>query len=148
MGQDDVSSMVDCLVATVDFPSVNVAVEEYVRLRDDLRVLQSDFKEQEMQLKGRLEQISQWVKSKADELGVDSFKTPSGTAYRKKKVHYSVDDWETFTTWVRETNNFQCLEKRVAKIATQEIVDNGDGLPPGLRFFEEEEFLVNRPKGK
>ena len=131
----------------VQFKSIDEAIEAYVATRDELRAKQQAFKLEEDAMKLRMEQISMWLRDKADELGVDSFKTQFGTAYRSVKTSYRVatGGWDNFIGWVKETGNFQCLEKRVAKLATKEIHDDTGEIPPGLDYVAEVEFDVRRP---
>ena len=131
----------------VKFKSIDEAIEAYVNTRDELRAKQQAFKLEEDAMKLRMEQISMWLRDKADELGVDSFKTQFGTAYRSVKTSYRVatGGWDNFIGWVKETGNFQCLEKRVAKLATKEIHDDTGAIPPGLDYVAEVEFDVRRP---
>ena len=131
----------------IKFKSIDEAIEAYVSTRDELRAKQQAFKLEEDSMKARMEQISMWLRDKADELGVDSFKTQFGTAYRSVKTSYRVatGGWDSFIGWVKETGNFQCLEKRVAKLATKEIHDDTGEIPPGLDYVAEVEFDVCRP---
>ena len=131
----------------VKFKSIDEAIEAYVNTRDELRAKQQAFKLEEDAMKLRMEQISMWLRDKADELGVDSFKTQFGTAYRSVKTSYRVatGGWDAFIGWVKVTGNFQCLEKRVAKLATKEIHDDTGAIPPGLDYVAEVEFDVRRP---
>ena len=131
----------------VKFKSIDEAIEAYVNTRDELRAKQQAFKLEEDAMKANMEQISMWLRDKADELGVDSFKTQFGTAYRSVKASYRVatGGWDNFIGWVKETGNFQCLEKRVAKLATKEIHDDTGEIPPGLDYVAEVEFDVRRP---
>ena len=131
----------------VKFKSIDEAIEAYVNTRDELRAKQQAFNLEEDAMKLRMEQISMWLRDKADELGVDSFKTQFGTAYRSVKTSYRVatGGWDNFIGWVKETGNFQCLEKRVAKLATKEIHDDTGAIPPGLDYVAEVEFDVRRP---
>ena len=131
----------------VKFKSIDEAIEAYVNTRDELRAKQQAFKLEEDAMKANMEQISMWLRDKADELGVDSFKTQFGTAYRSVKTSYRVatGGWDNFIGWVKETGNFQCLEKRVAKLATKEIHNDTGEIPPGLDYVAEVEFDVRRP---
>ena len=131
----------------IKFKSIDEAIEAYVNTRDELRAKQQAFKLEEDAMKANMEQISMWLRDKADELGVDSFKTQFGTAYRSVKTSYRVatGGWDNFIGWVKETGNFQCLEKRVAKLATKEIHDDTGEIPPGLDYVAEVEFDVRRP---
>jgi translation initiation factor 2 beta subunit (eIF-2beta)/eIF-5 len=130
------------------FTSIDEAIKAYVDTRDQLRARQHEFKIEEEGLKTVLEQISMWLRDKADELGVDSFKSNQyGTAFRSIKTSYRVatGQWDTFIGWVKETGNFQCLEKRVAKLATAEIYKETGVVPPGLDHIVEVEMDVRRP---
>ena len=131
----------------VKFKSIDEAIEAYVNTRDELRAKQQAFKLEEDAMKANMEQISMWLRDKEDELGVDSFKSQFGTAYRSVKTSYRVatGGWDNFIGWVKETGNFQCLEKRVAKLATKEIHDDTGEIPPGLDYVAEVEFDVRRP---
>lgn len=126
--------------------SVADAVAKYVETRDKLRLLQKNFNEKEAELKDELSVISMWLRDRADEMGVDNFKTKFGTAYRSKKTSYRIEDWDAFVRYIKETDNFTLIEKRCAKRATAEVHES-EGLPPGLTYLEETEFLVNRAKG-
>lgn len=137
---------------SVKFDSIAEAVAKYVELRDQLAEERQSFEAYEASVKDSMEKISMWLRDKGDELSVDSFATPSGTAYRNTKTYYRLDGenaWEQFTKWIHETGNFQCLEKRVAKLATAEILEETGELPPGIVKHTEVEFNVRRPtKGK
>ena len=130
------------------FTSLEMAIKRYVEERDALRVAMAVAKKIEDEAKDRMHMISMWLRDKGDQLGVDSFKTQYGTAYRSVKVSYRMGDWSTFIDWVKETGNFQCLEKRVAKLATKEIHDESGVVPPGIEYAAEVEFDVRRPTKK
>jgi len=128
----------------VEYNTIDEAVEDYRKIRDDLTERRREFKSIEASLKGTLEEISMWLRDKSDELGVDSFKTSAGTAYRTTKTRYSVADWNEFSSWVLDNEMLQCLEKRPAKLAVQEVVDETGEIPPGLSFFAEVEMQVRK----
>lgn len=132
---------------TNGFKTIDEAVGSYVSLRDELKAKQQAFKQEEDSIKLQLEQMAMWIRDKADELGVDSFKTQYGTAFRSVKTSYKVatGGWETFIDWIKETGNFQCLEKRAAKLAVKEIHDDTGEVPPGLSYSAEVEINVRRP---
>jgi hypothetical protein len=127
------------------FKSIDEAIRQYVERRDTLSRYMAGVKIYEEAAKEELSKISMWLRDKGDELGIDSFKTQYGTAYRSIKVSYRMGDWESFISWVKENNAFQCLEKRVAKNATKEIHDETGEVPPGINYVAEVEFDVRRP---
>lgn len=132
------------------YETITEAVACYVELRDAFREDSAMFNEHEQNVKGELERISMWLRDKGDELGVDSFATPSGTAYRKINTTYRTQDWASFLEWMKATDNLQCVEKRPAKLAVKEVIeqDPNHEVPPGLEAFVEVEFAVNRPSAK
>lgn len=133
----------------VNFENVGEAVRVYVDMRDALRIHQKEAKEKEEEIKDFLSKISMWLRDKADELGVDSFKTPFGTAYRNTKRKYRIEDWDEFIGWVMESGNTHLLEKRVAQRAAREYEEAESCVPSGLETLDEVEFNVLRPtKGR
>jgi hypothetical protein len=133
----------------VKFDKIEDAIEAYVNVRNELRLHMKTAKTKEDELKFFLEQVSMWLLNQADKLGVDQFKSAKyGTAYRKTSKTFRVGNWDDFISWVAETQNFQCLEKRVAKRAAMEIFATDGEVPPGLNYIEEIEFAVLSPGKK
>lgn len=133
------------------YDTIQTAVGNYVELRDMLGIERKSWETFEGETKNEMERISMFLRDKGDELGVDSFATPYGTAYRNTKTSYRIeqDGWEKFSKWMAETDNLQCVEKRPAKLSVKEILDTTGELPPGLYQEVEVEFNVRRPtKGK
>lgn len=129
----------------LQFSTIAEAIETYVATRDDLAEKRKAYNQYEANAKAFMNRIQVFIHQKANELGVDSFKTAAGTAYRAVKTQYRTDDWDTFLTWLKETGNYQCLEKRPAKLAVKEIHDETGNVPPGLLHHVEVEFDVRRP---
>lgn len=126
---------------------VNEIILEYLGNRDRLDEERHAYNAIERDIKGRLEMMSMVMREKADSIGVDSFPVRGvGTAYRNQKISYRVADWAAFSQWVIDTNNLQCLEKRVAKLATVEVEKSTGAVPPGINKEVEVEFLVRRNK--
>ena len=128
-----------------EYKDIQQAVGNYVIYRDMLGIERKAFEDHERDIKDEMTRISMWLRDRGDELGVDSFNTPYGTAYRNVKTSYRVETWDDFAEWIMQTNNMQCVEKRPAKLAVKEIFDTTGQLPPGLNEFIEVEFNVRRP---
>lgn len=127
------------------FKSIDEAVRVYIEHRNALKAYMARVKIVEETTKSDMAKISMWMRDKADELGIDSFKTQYGTAFRNVKTSYRMGDWNEFIKWVVETGNTQCLEKRVAKNSTKEIHDADGIVPPGINYSAEVEFDVRSP---
>jgi hypothetical protein len=125
--------------------SIKELIQMGVEIRDNLREESRKFNQFEASAKGMIARVSQALKTKGDELGVDSFKTEEGTAYRNLKESYRVGSWDLILPYIIETSNWQMLEKRVAKLATKEIHKSTGSIPPGVEYIAEEEFVIRRP---
>lgn len=129
----------------IKFENLDAAINTYVATRDDLAAERKAYNAYEAKAKNYMDRIEMFIKSIADELGVDSVRTQSGTAYRTVKTAYRVGDWDAYVKWLQETGNFQCLEKRAAKNAVKEVHDETGEIPPGLEYHVEVGFDVRRP---
>lgn len=129
----------------INFENLDDAINTYVATRDALAAERKIYNSYEAKAKHYLERIEMFIKDKADELGVDSVRTQSGTAYRSVKTQYRVGNWEAYIEWLIETGNFHCVEKRAAKNAVKEIHDDTGVVPPGLEYHVEVGFDVRRP---
>lgn len=148
---DDLNSMIEACdeVAPADeiVPeeiNIEALVAEYRDLRASLDVKRREWQDFEAETKDKMDQISMKLREVADKMGVDSFATPAGTAYRMVKESFRVGDWPSIVAYVKATDNFQILEKRVAKLATKEIYEATGELPPGVEYSAEVEFVVRK----
>ena len=131
----------------LDFEKIDDAIEAFVEMREVKRKFDKDMKAKSAEIEFFLDSISMWLRDKADQIGVDSFVSKKyGTAYRNIKKSYRVSDWDEFIEYIKETDNFQLLEKRVAKKAAAEIHAEERAVPPGLTYVEEVEFNVLSPR--
>ena len=127
-------------------PSSNIskAVGKYIILRDKLGSIRKAYTLFEDSVKGRQETLNVMMVQKGQEDGVDSFKTPLGTAFKKIKNSYRVQDWDAYSTWLIENDNMHCVEKRAAKTAVEEIhIETGE-VPPGLEHIQEIEYQFRK----
>lgn len=131
-----------------EFKNVGDAVKMYVAYRDELREWKRAMDVEEAKRKEELEKIEVWLLSKADDMGVDSFKTEFGTAYKSKSEHFRVGDWAAVCDYVRKTDNFTIFEKRIAKLATKEIIEVDGAIPDGVEYSSEFVMRVMRPGKK
>lgn len=129
----------------INFATLDDAINTYVATRDDLAAERKAYNQYEAKAKNYMDRIEMFIKEKADELGVDSIRTKSGTAYRTVKTSYRVGNWDEYLEWMKQTGNFHCLEKRAAKLAVKEIHDETGEVPPGLEYHAEVGFDVRRP---
>lgn len=149
---------IDEIISSIDFklqeleveldqivPSnIGLAIQKYIAIRDRMSQTRKLFSNFEDTCKSRQNVLNAYLVSKGDELGTTSFKTDYGTAFKQVKESYRVSDWDEFSNWVLETKNLQCVEKRAAKHAVKEILEETSELPPGLSIHAEVEYAFRR----
>lgn len=130
---------------------VNVGdlVGEYVAKRDRLSQIRKKWKEIEARMKAEMEVIEIQVLEVARTLGVNSFKTDHGTAFKVDKDFARVggpEGWEKLCRYMVENNDFGLVEKRIAKLHFKEVM-NEMGVAPadiGVEYVIEEVIQVRR----
>jgi len=128
---------------------VDKLIEMYRAERDQLATDRKGYKAREARVKLHLSIISMVLRDRADLAGgVDTFATPSGTAFRNKKEFFKVSDWTDFSSYVLKTGNVQLLQKRVSPNAVKELREAEGQLPPGIENRVEVEFSVRSPTAR
>ena len=117
----------------------------YRQLRDIKKSMQERHKEELAPINAKLARLEAAMLQQMDELGVDSFKTPDGTAYRSERRTYKVEDGDAFFTYVVDHHLTHLLEKRVAKAAADEYLESQGELPPGVRVDIEQRANFRAP---
>lgn len=124
-----------------------ILIEKYIEIRDYLSNERKKWKELEENLKSDLSKIEAAILRFQDYIGTESISSKLGTAFRVKKEHYQMGDWDKFIEYVILTENYQMLEKRVAKNATKEVLKNDTDLIPeniGVRYTSEYTIQIRR----
>lgn len=127
--------------AEVDLGSL---VEKYIQLRDKKKIIQDGVKEKLAKIDSVLEKIEGLLLATFTEMGVESIKSPAGTAYTSRRSSATVADWDASFGWIRETENWSMLERRVNKSAVEAYKTETGELPPGVAWNEEITVNVRR----
>lgn len=161
--EDDIREIETLQKKEAEKPVKNVGqlINEYIAFRDELSDLRKTFKTAESIIKESMELIEGELLEIQRKLGLSSTSAGGLTAYQIPKVSIRMGDWDTFSAWLLKTKNFQCVEKRCAKLACLEIQDefdawnkaNPDETPKllsdiGLNKQEEIAIQVRRTAGK
>ena len=117
-------------------------IEKYVEIRDNLAEKRREFKKIEVDIKSDLEKIEVEILEFQNKIGVTSISSTVGTAYKIKKEYYAMKDWNKFIEFVVNTKNYQMLEKRVAKIATKEVLTEKDLAPAEIGVDYSSEYCI------
>jgi len=127
---------------------VGDVINRYVNLRDSLKEWKKEVEIEEAARKKVLEELEVKLLIKADEDGVESFKTIYGTAFKSLTEHYRIANWPSFIEYVKKTDNFALLQKRVTKTVAKEVHVETGLLPDGLDYYSEFTMNVRRPTKK
>lgn len=128
--------------------TVDEVIAAYVKLRTKKDAIEAETKDRVKGIKEKLEQLEAWLKEKADEQGVTSFKTKHGTAFLTTTDYANVGDWDAVLEFIRENEAFDMLEKRISKIAVRGYIEANKEVPPGVNYGTKLEVNVRKPAVK
>ena len=124
---------------------INTLIGAFVNCRDDLKKHADAFKKIEKVHKEAMATISERLMELANKQGVESFKTKSGTAFKKVGFRIEVEDWPEALKYIIKHDLGHILTKSVGKVAAKEFMDaNKSQLPPGLKYRGMVEIQVRR----
>lgn len=120
-------------------------IAAYVNCRDSLDKERKAYKAVEKEHKEDMAAIAEKLMEAANAQGVESFKTKSGTAFKKQGYRISVKDWDEALKYIVKYDLTHMLTKSVTKAAAKEFMDaNKNQLPPGLKYEGFVEIQVRR----
>lgn len=126
-------------------PKISSVVDGYIKLRDKKAALKAGYDAEVAPIEAQLEKLEAYLLAESDKLGVQSFKTPLGTAYKATRVSTTVAAWDDFKNWVVSNDAWHFLEHRVSKAAVEEYRKESDGaVPPGVNISITNTFNVRR----
>lgn len=121
-------------------------VSQYITLRDRKSELKQHYDVKVRDLDQLLDRIEARLLETFEASGVDSVKTPAGTAYRSTRASVSVADRDSYFGWILQdpTERMVFLESRANKTAVEQFKAANDDLPPGLNWREERVVNIRR----
>ena len=125
--------------------TVGDVIDTYLKLRNRKDAIESEAKARVKEIKDKLEKLEAWLKIKADEEGVTSFKTTNGTAFLTVVDYANVADWDATLEFIRVNQAYDLLEKRVSKTAVRSYIENDKTVPPGINYGTKVEINVRKP---
>jgi hypothetical protein len=111
-------------------------VQAYIDLRNKKSQLKAQYEAKVAKYERTQDLIEASMLQKFEQMGVDSVKTPMGTAYAQTRASASVGDWDTFIGFVKEHDAYEMIERRVSKAAIEQYKAVHADLPPGVNFSE------------
>lgn len=125
--------------------SVEKLVATYIKIRDARDEIKREMEEKVAELQADLDAINQTLLDHFKEQGIDSARTPFGTAYRTIKSRYWTNDWDAMRSFIAEHDAFDLLEKRIHQSNMKQFLEeNPDLHPAGLNVDSEYSVTVRR----
>jgi len=116
-------------------PKVEDVIGMYLKLRSRKEAIENEVKDKVSGIKEKMSKIEAWIQHKADKDGVTSFSSKGvGTAFLTKTDYASVADWDAVLNYVKEHEAYELLERRVAKKAVRELIEEHGQVPSGITY--------------
>lgn len=120
-------------------------VEAYIKLRDRRDRRKADYEAADAADRAKQEKIEAYLLKEFNESGIDSIKTPFGTAYKSTRVSITTADKEAFfMNWVVPNQAWEFVDIKANKTAIQQYQSAHDDIPPGLNWSETLEVKIRR----
>jgi hypothetical protein len=121
--------------------------QQYVMLRDKIKVLTDEFKQTLKPYQDALEQLENVMLAALNEQNVQSIKTNAGTFYKTIQASATIADSDQFTRFVIGSEAWDLVDWRANKSAVQALVDASGAAPPGVNYSTHIKVNVRRANG-
>lgn len=119
-------------------------VAKYIELRDTKSRFKAEYDEKVAKIDAALSQIEGTLLKTFDTAGVDSMKTPFGTAYTSIQASASIADADVFREFVKKNDAWEMFQNRVSKTAVEQFKAVHNDVPPGINWREERVVNIRR----
>lgn len=117
--------------------TLNDLVEKFITIREKKSQLKAEYEANVAKYDAVAEKIEAMLLKHFSEQGVDSVKTPAGTAYTTIRSAATIADWDQYRAWLAQQEDpYVFLERRVSKNAVETYKAANDELPPGVNWSE------------
>jgi prophage tail gpP-like protein len=128
--------------------NVEQVVAAYMKLREKKKAIEAKADEEVNAIKVKMEKFETWIREKANEDGVTSFKTRSGTAFLTTTDYANVADWDAVLNFIKTNQAFDMLERRISKTAVRSYIDAHKEVPAGVDYGTRLTVNVRKPTTK
>lgn len=128
--------------------NVEQVVAAYMKLREKKKAIEAKADEEVNAIKVKMEKFETWIREKANEDGVTSFKTRSGTAFLTTTDYANVADWDAVLNFIKTNQAFDMLERRISKTAVRSYIDAHKEVPAGVDYGTRLIVNVRKPTTK
>jgi len=129
-------------------PNVDQVIAAYIKMREKKSRMEAEVKAEVAKINEKLMRLEGWLRGKADEQGVTSFKTNHGTAFMTTVDFASVADWDAVLKFIKDNDAYDMLERRVSKTAVRGYIEANKSIPAGINYGTKLEVNVRKPTAK
>lgn len=126
-------------------PTMDDAVRLIRQIDEQVDAIEAEAKSKVAALKAQRSTLEAWINKKSLEEGIDSFRTPHGTAFFTTTAYCSVADWDKVWEYMVKNDKFELLTHAVAKKAVTELVQATGEVPPGLTYGQKRTLNIRKP---
>lgn len=124
---------------------LDTVISGVVTLRDQIDAIKKKQKEELAPLNEKMAKLEAYLQSQLLLSGSTSVSAKGvGTAYLQNVVSVTVEDWQATLDWIKRTEAWDFLERRVSKTVVQEYMESQGEVPPGVKTATEVEVRVRR----
>lgn len=127
---------------------MDVLAKCYLNLRNKIQDITKQAETQVEVLKAQQNELCAEMQRRLQAQGATSLKTPHGTVMLRVDRKYYPSDWDAFSTYIKQNQCIELLEKRVAQgNLVAWIEQHPDNVPPGLSSASQYVITVRKPNG-
>ena len=126
----------------------DIAAEKYLQVRKEVDDLERVHKTAKAVLTEKLVALENWMTAKAQEDGLETVKTPHGTAYWSTHHTATVGSREEFFNFCKEHDAWDMVESRASKTGVKSYIEANGAPPPGVNFSSAKVFNMRKAQSK
>lgn len=126
----------------------DIAAERYLQVRNQIDNLEREHKTAKAVLTEKLVALENWMTAKAQEDGLETVKTPHGTAYWSTHHTATVGSREEFFNFCKEHDAWDMVESRASKTGVKSYIEAHGAPPPGVNFSSAKVFNMRKAQSK
>lgn len=123
---------------------VDQVIAAYRQLRENKEETVKRHKEELAPINDQMNKCLAWIHQQLQAQGLTSFKSESGIAFLQTDTTVSVKDWDATFEWIKATEAWSVLEKRVSKTVVQDYIEANGEVPPGLHVSSEQTVHIRK----
>lgn len=148
MSEIETTDAPDIAVTGYDPATVQKRIGQYIDVRNALKKMADEHDARTKGMRELQEMLTGWMQKFLETAGADSVKTKLGTVYNTTRYSASLADPEAFMKFVRDTGNFDLLDRKANVTACKEYVAEHNTLPPGVNMSAIKTVGVRAPTKK